>query len=550
LGGFSGVYGLCDQRPFKVETDDLDSKHRVLLNALIRVILRRMENDDHDLKDYSLPLFRKQSTDDRDDNARPDLFNGSAKANLESLKGKLIHRDTKLNVHAPSNDEDYLMSDATSELTWQTASEGVHTPLTDISGSSGPGASPLVGELPGNTTGLYYVFVGGLTPEVNNDILATAFSIFGTILDARVMWDNISRKSREYGFLGFVDKTDAEQAIAIMNGRRLGSREIRVNWANQEIERIFPTTTASSRRPLTSGGAPASSGSEYGRLLHGSLPLLGEPSNTRLLVDGGSLEGSGALEDSPDFAAGFLSTLFPDPDDSSNTLPYRKTLLSEGFVGSLLSDPEDNPLFPDTLRFCTLLTDPEDNTLFPDTLPHCKTHPSQGSSATLLSDPEPRTTVASAKMISFSQMRRTHPARFKCSLCTQTFTTNANLKSKPPSADVVAHELINIFQTMSMFTWALRATFAVVRSHLLLGLLSGDILKLVKCRRNLCHNQADMKMNLSIISKHLCLSVATTRPSGVFSASCRTIPSTLSSALLSPSRIFQPFQRPDVHHLL
>jgi hypothetical protein len=32
----------------------------------------------------------------------------------------------------------------------------------------------------------------------------------------------------------FRDKTDAEQAIATMNGKWLGSRAIRVNWANQK----------------------------------------------------------------------------------------------------------------------------------------------------------------------------------------------------------------------------------------------------------------------------------------------------------------------------
>lgn len=43
-----------------------------------------------------------------------------------------------------------------------------------------------------------------------------------------------SGKSRGYGFLAFRDKTDAEQAIATMNGEWLGSRAIRVNWANQK----------------------------------------------------------------------------------------------------------------------------------------------------------------------------------------------------------------------------------------------------------------------------------------------------------------------------
>ena len=43
----------------------------------------------------------------------------------------------------------------------------------------------------------------------------------------------VKGKSRGYGFLAFRDKTDAEQAIATMNGEWLGSRAIRVNWANQ-----------------------------------------------------------------------------------------------------------------------------------------------------------------------------------------------------------------------------------------------------------------------------------------------------------------------------
>ncbi|KDN45982.1 hypothetical protein RSAG8_04489, partial [Rhizoctonia solani AG-8 WAC10335] len=50
------------------------------------------------------------------------------------------------------------------------------------------------------------------------------------------MWDMNSGKSRGYGFLAFRDKTDAEQAIATMNGEWLGSRAIRVNWANQKTQ--------------------------------------------------------------------------------------------------------------------------------------------------------------------------------------------------------------------------------------------------------------------------------------------------------------------------
>jgi nucleolysin TIA-1/TIAR len=80
----------------------------------------------------------------------------------------------------------------------------------------------------------YHVFVGDLSPEVNDEVLAKAFAAFGSLSDARVMWDMNSGKSRGYGFLAFRDKTDAEQAIATMNGEWLGSRAIRVNWANQK----------------------------------------------------------------------------------------------------------------------------------------------------------------------------------------------------------------------------------------------------------------------------------------------------------------------------
>ncbi|EJT99053.1 hypothetical protein DACRYDRAFT_24132 [Dacryopinax primogenitus] len=87
-----------------------------------------------------------------------------------------------------------------------------------------------------DTSGHYHVFVGDLSPEVNDEVLAKAFAAFPTMSDARVMWDMNSGKSRGYGFLAFRDKTDAEQAIATMNGEWLGSRAIRVNWANQKTQ--------------------------------------------------------------------------------------------------------------------------------------------------------------------------------------------------------------------------------------------------------------------------------------------------------------------------
>jgi len=109
-----------------------------------------------------------------------------------------------------------------------------------------------------DTSSHYHVFVGDLSPEVTDEILGKAFSAFGTLSDARVMWDMNSGKSRGYGFLAFRDKTDAEQAIATMNGEWLGSRAIRVNWANQKTQGA-PAPGQNVGRPTSAamGGAPA-----------------------------------------------------------------------------------------------------------------------------------------------------------------------------------------------------------------------------------------------------------------------------------------------------
>jgi len=79
----------------------------------------------------------------------------------------------------------------------------------------------------------FHVFVGDLSPEVTDEIMRKAFAPFGSLTDARVMWDLQTGKSRGYGFVAYKEKADAEQAITALNNEWLGSRPIRVNWANQ-----------------------------------------------------------------------------------------------------------------------------------------------------------------------------------------------------------------------------------------------------------------------------------------------------------------------------
>ena len=125
-----------------------------------------------------------------------------------------------------------------------------------------------------DTSNHYHVFVGDLSPEVNDEVLAKAFSAFGTLSDARVMWDMNSGKSRGYGFLAFRDKTDAEQAIATMNGEWLGSRAIRVNWANQKTQGAPAPTRGGGGGGGGDGGGVVGGAPQLGGLFAGGIPKL------------------------------------------------------------------------------------------------------------------------------------------------------------------------------------------------------------------------------------------------------------------------------------
>ncbi|RKP24997.1 hypothetical protein SYNPS1DRAFT_16304, partial [Syncephalis pseudoplumigaleata] len=93
-----------------------------------------------------------------------------------------------------------------------------------------------------DTSSHFQIFIGDLSAEVTDQILAKSFGPFGSLSEARVMWDPTTGKSRGYGFVSFRLKPDAEKAINAMNGQWLGSRTIRCNWANQKPNTCRPFT--------------------------------------------------------------------------------------------------------------------------------------------------------------------------------------------------------------------------------------------------------------------------------------------------------------------
>lgn len=84
-----------------------------------------------------------------------------------------------------------------------------------------------------DTTDHFNIFVGDLSPEVTDSALFAFFSGYSNCSDARVMWDQKTGRSRGYGFVSFRNQQDAQSAINDLNGRWLGSRQIRCNWATK-----------------------------------------------------------------------------------------------------------------------------------------------------------------------------------------------------------------------------------------------------------------------------------------------------------------------------
>jgi len=85
-----------------------------------------------------------------------------------------------------------------------------------------------------DTSEHHHIFVGDLSPEIDNETLRTAFTPFGEISDVKVMKDPLSNKPKGYGFVSFLQKEDAMNAIEQMNGQWMGSRSIRTNWATRQ----------------------------------------------------------------------------------------------------------------------------------------------------------------------------------------------------------------------------------------------------------------------------------------------------------------------------
>lgn len=80
------------------------------------------------------------------------------------------------------------------------------------------------------------IFVGNLSWKTTEDLLKKHFESFGDVVSVKIVIDQMTGKSKGFGFVEMADSEGATNAINELNGKPLLDRPLRISLA-QERER-------------------------------------------------------------------------------------------------------------------------------------------------------------------------------------------------------------------------------------------------------------------------------------------------------------------------
>ncbi len=81
------------------------------------------------------------------------------------------------------------------------------------------------------------IFVGNLSWKTTEDQLKAHFEAFGKVLSAKIVTDQMTGKSKGFGFVEMEDAEAAAQAIRELNDKPLLDRNLRVSLAQERTDR-------------------------------------------------------------------------------------------------------------------------------------------------------------------------------------------------------------------------------------------------------------------------------------------------------------------------
>ncbi len=75
------------------------------------------------------------------------------------------------------------------------------------------------------------IYVGNLSYKMSNSDLEGVFSEFGSVDSAKVITDRETGRSKGFGFVEMPEQEEAAAAIAALEGKEVGGRNLKVNEA-------------------------------------------------------------------------------------------------------------------------------------------------------------------------------------------------------------------------------------------------------------------------------------------------------------------------------
>lgn len=81
------------------------------------------------------------------------------------------------------------------------------------------------------------LYVGNLSFDTTNQDLNELFATVGTVESANIVEDRETGRSRGFGFVEMSSKSDGEAAIAELDGKEVGGRNLKVNEAKPQERR-------------------------------------------------------------------------------------------------------------------------------------------------------------------------------------------------------------------------------------------------------------------------------------------------------------------------
>lgn len=81
------------------------------------------------------------------------------------------------------------------------------------------------------------IYVGNLSAKTTEEELREAFESFGEVDTAKIIKDNITGRSRGFGFVEMPNQEQAQTAITELNGKELGGSALTVNEARPRESR-------------------------------------------------------------------------------------------------------------------------------------------------------------------------------------------------------------------------------------------------------------------------------------------------------------------------